>query len=548
MTRLAFLPGLAWAALSLACGPTEVVVDGGPGADAGGPTGRLTVESEPSLALTFGEEARLRVRYTEEERPVAGVSIRFALEGAAHDATVSDLILTTGPEGVVETTVVAGTVSSAFRVRASAARAAPAYVNVSVSNRGFGPLEVRAVYDGRRTEAGRRVISVYSETACDRPEGLPTFPDRMVTLDDPEIESVRWGALPAGLHYAVVGRVEGPTGATLATACKDGIEVARDVETRVELRFDDAPLDPEGRYDTTLELRPAASVGAATERALDGGVGVATDPAALYLDALEAELRDRGEAAAADALAAERAGGVPESELALRLEDAGEGPSVALSRYVAALSARLSVVRLGGPLDVGRGESALYGSFAVERLEVGPAGGDPDAPAPLVLDPGAVALDFEPELTLGWGASADLMRVEPLELRLPLGTLVAATVEAEAAEVAAPGELLVDGAGCDALAGWVEASGTVGPVCDRACADAACRRALGTVLEAAKSTATTLDEPRDRIALEGSVVLRDDDDDLRADGFEGRGLGGVWTGPVALEGDPLSADLLGERE
>ncbi|HJL18941.1 MAG TPA: hypothetical protein RMH99_24985 [Sandaracinaceae bacterium LLY-WYZ-13_1] len=550
MSRFAYVQMAVWAATVLACGTTEVMLDGGSSPDAGGPTGQLAVESEPALALTFAEGAPIRVRYTEEGSPVSGVPVRFALEGAAHDATLADLSLTTDVDGMVETTVQAGSVASAFRVRVSTDRAAPAHVNVSVSNQGFGPLVVRAVYDGRRTEATRRVLRVYSDTGCDPPGGFPSFPDRMATLDDDEVEEARWGALPAGLSYAVVGRVEGPGGAVLATACKDGVEVTRDEETRVELRFEDARLVLDGRYDLEVSLQPSASVGAATDRAADGGTGLVADAAAgLYLDALEAELRDRGEDATADLLLAERASGTPDASLAGRLEDAGEGPTLAVMRFADALAERLSVVRLGGPLNVDAldGGETLVGNLDVESLEVGAVPTEPDGTPPLALDLAALELELAPSIELAWGSGMDLVRVAPLEVSLPLGTLVAATVEAEAAAVSSPGALLLDGAGCDALAAWVEDDPTVSPVCERDCADAACVRALDDVAEAMSEAALAADEARDRVAVEGSVALSDEDGDLLVDHVEGRGLGGTWTGPLGLESDPLSADVVGER-
>lgn len=244
MSRFAFVQMAVWAWALVACGPTELVVDAGPVADAGGPAGHITIESEPALTLSFGEEATLVARYTRDGAPVAGVPIRFALEGAAHDATVTALSLQTDAEGRVETSVIAGSVASAFRVRVSGERAAPAYVDVSISNQGFGALVAHAEYDGRRTEATRRVLSLYSDTSCDPPGGLPGFPDRMATLDDPETTEARWGALPAGLSYTLVGRVEGPTGAALATACVDGIEVVRDDEVYAALDFSDEELIP----------------------------------------------------------------------------------------------------------------------------------------------------------------------------------------------------------------------------------------------------------------------------------------------------------------
>lgn len=542
-----FVQRAVWAACLVACGPTELVVDAGPAADAGGPAAQITIESEPALALSFAEEAEIAVRYTIDGEPVAGVPIRFALEGAAHDATVSALSLSTDADGRVETSVIAGSVAAAFRVRVSGERAAPAYVNVSISNQGFGALVAHAEYVGRRTEeATRRILSLYSDTTCDPPAGLPAFPDRMATLDDPEEVQARWGALPAGLSYTLVGRVEGPSGATLATACVDGVEVVRDDEVYATLDFRDAHLVPDGTYDVDVELSPAASIGRVMARAEDGGGSLIDGAGArLYLDALEAELTDRGDTVTADALALERVSGVPDADLATRLADAMVGPEVALLSWLARLTARLAVIRLGGPLDLYTVLGTLQGTWMVEALEVG-AVGDPDAP-PVVLDPAALSVDYAPELSVRWAATADLLRIDALTMTLPLGTLVSATIDAESAGLGSTGALLLEGAGCDQLAGWVADSATVGPTCDAACAAAACVRALDEVMEATRSAALAVDDTLDEVTIEGSVAGSDADGDLTVDALEGRGLSGQWIGPLGLEADSLSANVVGTR-
>src|SRR5688500_14125131 len=255
------------------CSPTEYFVDAGPDDAAAAPSGRLVIESEPSVTLAFGEEAALVVRYTEDDEPVAGATIQFALEGRAHDSTIAgDLEIATDAEGRVSTAVLAGSTAAVFRVRISAERAAPAYVNVSVGNMGFGALTVGAVYSGGREAAARRVISVYSEMDCVAPEDLPPFPDRTITIEDPMVDETRFVALPAGLRYAIVGRVEGASGATLATACADAVFVDVEGEARVDLVFEDEPLALAESYDVELGLAPTATSTLASEIAAAAGL------------------------------------------------------------------------------------------------------------------------------------------------------------------------------------------------------------------------------------------------------------------------------------
>ncbi|HBQ17532.1 MAG TPA: hypothetical protein DEF51_42520, partial [Myxococcales bacterium] len=239
-------------AVTVGCGPTEVTLDGAVSDAAVGPTGLLTLESDPVVALTFGQEAEVSVQYTEAGRPVAGVEVRFALVGRAQSSGVTDLSLVTDADGRVHTTVVAGETAVVFRLRVAAERSAPVYVDVSVGDMGFGGLVVRAVYEGGREEAARRVVSVYSGTECDPVDGYPRDADRVAVLNADDETQAQWSALAAGLRYTVVGRVEGPGGAELASACRDGVEIVADEDTLVDLTFSDAQLLPAGRYETEL--------------------------------------------------------------------------------------------------------------------------------------------------------------------------------------------------------------------------------------------------------------------------------------------------------
>ncbi|HHH30344.1 MAG TPA: hypothetical protein ENK57_18655, partial [Polyangiaceae bacterium] len=157
------------------CDPTEVTVDGGPAADATtGPAGRIRIESSTPLTLTYGERSELRVRYLEGELPRAGVELGLALSGTANDTDLSEDYIVSGMDGRAVAELVAGSVGSAFRVRVSAARAAAAYIDVSVSDAGFGGLQVGAAYTGARAEATRRMLTVYSDVGCEPSGGYPS--------------------------------------------------------------------------------------------------------------------------------------------------------------------------------------------------------------------------------------------------------------------------------------------------------------------------------------------------------------------------------------
>ncbi len=542
-----FLIYLASAALVVACGPTEVIVDGGPGSDAStGPSGRILIESESALTLMYGQSSDVLVRYLEGSAPRSGVELGFALSGNANDADLMSLDVVTGADGRAQTTLVAGSVSSAFRLRVSAERAPPAFVDVSVSDAGFGGLSVTASYEGARAEPARRVITVYAEVGCDPMGGFPASAvARQVTLEDDAETEVVFNTLPSGLSYTVVGVVEGSTGAALATACADGVDVAPDAVTPVRLAFIDAALDPAGTYAIELELS-ADAFAAVAGRGIDAGVAMGGAGADDFLDALEQELRDRGFVADADGLAAERVSGALTTSLEEQLTAASADPSEALRRFFARLLELFTEVRVGGPLQLGFDDTvAATGVWDAQTLEIG-APLAPDGVPPIALDPTATGLDLAPVIGVAWLADSDEMEVASLSLALPLASLVSAAMQAAASDVASsPGADLRDVAGCGVLTSWVAASATLSPVCDAACADAACLSALSVALDAAQ-TAVTGEAGLDTITLRGRLRMLDDDGDLTADRVGGT-LAGTWDGARMLPSVDTVGTVTGTR-
>jgi hypothetical protein len=528
------------------CHGTEIVLDAGPEPDAGGPTGLLTIESAASLTLGFGEPAEIVVRYTENGAPVEGVEVDFGLEGRAHDSTVEDLTLTTDRDGRVTTAILAGSQRTVFRVRATTDRAAAAYVDVAVGDMGFGTLIVGAVYEGRREAAARRVVSVYTEIDCVPTAELPARPDRELILDD-QMEVEGSAVLTAGLRYAVYGRVEGEGGGILASACVDGLVIAADSELRVDLSFDDAPLIVEGDYELEVELAPGETrmmAAAITATAAKARVELAGSGASFYLDALENELNERGEIAAAEALALERVTGTPDESLATRLDRVDLGPSIAITTMVARLERRLERISLLGPLAL---DAEGRGSVMAARLSIGMAG-DPDS-TPLELEATELPFALMPAIGLEWREEDDVLELTAVILRLPIGALVDATLAAEARAMALgdPSDLLVENAGCDVLAAWIGESPTLAPACDADCARAVCGRALDTIAESIRAATMAADETRHTIEIAGELLASDRDGDLYADELNGEELEGAWTGSLGDTGDALMGTLRARR-
>lgn len=523
-----------------ACTAGEYGIDAGPEPDATHPRGHLELTSERSLALVFGESSAIEVRYSEEGSPLPGIPIRFALEGRAHDSTLSELRVTTAEDGRARAILTAASTAAVFRVRISSERAPPIYVNVSVGNMGFGSLRVRTAYAGAR-EIAERTIRFYSELSCADDE-VPASSDRSVTLDRLDGDEVRFTALPAGLPYAIVGRALGPSGAVLASGCIDGIGVERDRETRVTLEFRDERLLINGSYDLTLVVDASRSAESAAELALDSAAAelLASGSApVLYLDALEAELRARGDTAAADQLVEMRRDGLLDDELAIRLADAEVDLMAALHALEAPITDYVSAFTLEGPLALESQEQVLHTEWTSPSIRF--RAPEPDSPPVELPD----ALDVSASLSLRWSdGDVDTVEVEALQIDLPLGTLASNVLDAWANSLdhASLGLLLIEGAGCDVLAEWIDENAPLAPLCDEECAQAACIRGLDQLVHAARTALNALDASRPTIELSGEMTLLDEDVDARAETMKAE-LTGPWTRP----GDDDPGDIVEAR-
>ncbi|MCB9604320.1 MAG: hypothetical protein H6720_28700 [Sandaracinus sp.] len=256
----------------------SVPVDAGPLPDgATEATRRLELDTPRALALRTGEEASIVVRYLDAEgRALSGESVRFVLDGVAHDTTLARIDDRADATGRAEATLVAGATAAAFRVRVSAELATPVSIDVAVSDAGFGELEVELDYAGDR-EDGVLAAAVFAGGDCEEARALSERGDRY-RLRGPDDDVVRFVALPADLTYAVVGRLEGSTNA-VGWGCVDGVTVSPEAPSRVRIEVDDLPLVVDGDYDATLAFdAPITAEATADELRAFGAAFLSPDP------------------------------------------------------------------------------------------------------------------------------------------------------------------------------------------------------------------------------------------------------------------------------
>ena len=513
--------------LAVGCGDTTAYdLDGG-ARDAMVVEARsLEIVGDPTFFLTPGEMAELAVRLRDPRGALlAGKEVRFALSGRAHDSTLGTVAAITDDMGIARTTLSGGTVSAAFRVRASSDDAASVAFDVAVGSAGFGELMVRPRYEGDREPLPRTVVGVFADATCDDEFVRSESGDRSLAYDT-DAGAARFLGLPVGIPYAVTVRSEGESSTLVAWGCVDGVTVALGESTEVVVPFADEPLVVDGSYDLTaafdmLNTAEALAAELTTARGALLGAGDAT----LILREAEQQLTEAGDPDAARMTEA-RSGGLDAAYQAL-LEDAGLGPSVAHDALVAAIQMELIDLRIVGRLRA-IGDELTY---AVRALDL--ATGELDV-ALAGLEIGA---------TLDGTLTAQTLTVESLTIELSASDAVRALATGHAFDLILPGPAawLAAEAGCARLPALPEPAG-----CDGPCLDQACRAVVGRHWEEAIALVEAFDEERALLDLEGSASAADRFVDLQIDSFDGS-LEGEWTGPMATSPEPVAGELTGER-
>lgn len=497
--------------------PPAVPIDAGPLPDgAMVEMRRLELETERSLTLRSGDEAEIGVRYVDERgRPLAGETLRFVLEGVAHDSTLAGLSERTDLEGRASARLVAGATAAAFRVRVSAEAATAVSIDVAVSDAGFGELEVALEYAGER-EDGVLAAAVFASASCSEMRTRDERGDRY-RLRGPDDDDVAFVGLPADLRYAVVGRLEGRAG-LLAWGCMDGVELSTERPTRVAVEVLDLPAVIDGVYDVTLALEaPASAEATGEELRAFGAAFLAPGATTTLLDAMERRLSATGDVDGLDALVLARDGDL-DARYADALEAAEVGPAVALEAVADLVSDRLARLELGGRWTNVEGEASV-------RLTQLRAGTDDVTEASLGA---AFALT-------GTGTIDARGAIAGLRIAMPLDRIVAHVLTSEASllGLARREELVVSFAGCDALPALPGVD-----ACDDTCRELACRevtRVLWTGLDLQLSAITP---SRTTLAIAGSVELVESTGGTAIEVFSGT-LSGSWGSSIAVSPEPV---------
>jgi len=508
------------------------------------PTAVLEIVGEPNLALLFGEEQPARVLYREMDgSPISGETLTLAMVGRANDASLSELEIRSGDDGEAGFRVMAGTVASAFSVRVSAPRAAPILIGVAVSDAGFGGLSATVEWEGMRLAETRRV-AVFTGMTCDDEDVLAGEADREKTLVADEVQA-DFLALPAGLVYAVTAAGLGATGEAVAWGCTDEVIIEADLDTETTVVMTDLPLDPTGSYSTRIELDAESAAGALSRAITRGGrapVESAGGDAAYLLDRIEYSLRDGGDDAAADSLAAERSSAFLDDALTAGLAADDVGPGRAVDALSDDLSSRSALLAIDGRVSLSDADPR-FEVMSVVALDAA------SAMPPLSADFASLGISPMGRLAYTPMPDDDTIVIDEIGTELPLGRVALAVLGSLVSESPADdlGTLLEERAGCTTLATWAAAEGSVSVLCDDACIFAACQAGLEALAAAIEAELGTLDAFRSDLSLMGTVDAVDEGGDLSIDVFSTDAMTGQYRSADGADSDDVTAAMSGAR-
>ncbi|MFT5358346.1 MAG: hypothetical protein ACI9KE_005584 [Polyangiales bacterium] len=477
-------------------------------------TRTLELLSDTRLMLSEGANAEISVRYSDRlGRALGGETLDIALEGNANDSSLEDLEITTGGNGEAMVTVIAGAVASTFRVRVSAEDASAVYVNVSVSDSGFGRLTVTPRYAGERE--GDLGVAVLTGATCDDDR---VYEERTRYRALGEATTAEFVGIPAGVPLAIVGRLDGAE--LLAAGCVDGVMVEPDATATTTMLLTDFEFRSAGAYETHLRFDLRALQEPAYQALLGARIGVETY-AQMLLDVVETIFEEMGATDELTELRAARERGLDETYAASILEQA-TGFDVALDAMADEVRSALIEVDIVADLRLGETVMMATRDVLVDEQSLGMVATGFNAPV---------------ELRGSVEDGGESLLVERLNIHLSAGALSRALARRSAVD-----------AGFESVVSWVSAlarcDSLPSPIdsCDAECARTVCERSIEVLVDELNLTYSALDEAWAEVRTSGSVRLEDTTGDLVTDTVLAN-LEGQW----GTEGPAVAVTVDGER-
>lgn len=500
---------------------------------------RLTWVDGGAIRMSPGDATSVGVLYVDPDGVPAIDTVSFALVGSAQDASLSSLEAETDANGGATVDLVASSIAASFRLRASAPLAEEIFLDVAVSDSGFGDVLVTPRFVGHR-EIEARDARLLTGIPCAELDALVLPPgDRSVPVDDAWTPVLLPG-LAAGPTYTAV--VTGSVaGSVVAYGCTDGLTVADALQTDAEVVVDDLEPTPSGEYDVHTVIDLLGVIPGQPSTWLEPTRNLLTeegDPTGY----LVARIADYVEATY-DADARERfldAMGV-DSTLRLALSTPERDPLVHVDAIAADVEAALSQPVLLSTLAIDPMDGAYQALHDVSSIEIPGASIDLEADAPLAFADLSVVSQGAASVTFADGS----IDIGTHELELPLGTIAAAIADRVlpardgAIDLA---DLVSQRLDCADVAQQMASVGA-GADCDVTCLAAGCLEACVHLASSIQSDLSAADESFSRLVISGHATLLDEGGDLRAEKL----LSGSWLGTISPAELECGGSFVGER-
>ncbi len=516
-----------------------------------------------AVTLAFGETRRVGVEVLDirTSSPLANIEVQFALDGVAHDSSLSTATTVSDEDGIAWTVLQAGRSAAAFRIRARATQAQSAYVGAAVGSRGFGVLEV---------------IPEYTQTRMPREWRVGAIPN--VLCRDARSRDLVWRGplgpariepLPAATQYAVVAEGLAAGGNVVAAGCVENVRIEAMRTTTITLTMADTRAIPDGQFESVTLVDSTAIAQQESTRVRDslntdfemrGGL------ANLIVARIQGALLERGQTGLADMVASQRA------SLIAQLGSLSAPPDAMpwVSSVARVVHARLAFVSVrtrtrfvGGDattatiLSIQLGETALEPSLSdAHPRDAGLADALPTVDGGALVEAGTrdagttnTYVLTGPQLTVAFdaftNAPTQLVYVVSYSLPVVRNDAVAVAVSSVATD---PSVRAARASVCGAYANAMSPlmGGQISAACDRACVSQACGRVLDSVEERLRARfARNGGAPGgEGIDLSGALEPRDADGDGVVERLRGI-LRGRWR--AASDVAMVSAEYDGAR-
>jgi hypothetical protein len=497
----------------------------------------LVADPDSDVQVERGATAMFTFRYTDEAgAPIEDATVRFAILGHANDASLLTTQQVTDADGRVSGNIIGSSTETSFQIRATADMADAAFLNVSVSNAGFGSLEVEVTYTGTRPVVEYE-MRLYSGLTCNALTST-TAPDRDERMR-PSDSTLAFESLPAGVTYAVAIQGLDRDHILLANACKDGVTIVADDVQTTQVILEDTAAHGAGTYQLRFAFGSLAPGQRVYDQLRASSDSLYRDDGATYLlDQVDALITESEHPETLVQWQTARAAMYIDTAVASYLDAHETGPSFALEAVGAlardgiahiAFNASLQVLENG---DIAR-DALRFTAFDARSMGLTIPISMSLVPAPTSLSQGT------------YSTTRAALEITSFDFSLPLGSLARAYLEsANSSEFRS---IIIDAAQCEVLGEWWTDSEFNSDVSDAALIEAACSRAVESVADSALVAIANLDVSQRALHLEGTLSAHDDDHDGEIESIGESTLSGLWRRVGAMSGIASDMRVTGTR-